>query len=152
MTNLGKKAGSTKTGGREKGTAKTGGRKRGTPNKATVEVRSLAQDYGPDALKELHRLSREAESEAARVSACNSILERAYGKAPTSAPIAIKLPKTKTAENVCEAISTVIQSVAAGEITPADASSLCGLLESQRRIIELTELETRIVVLEAREQ
>ena len=37
--------------------AKTGGRQKGTPNKATVEVRVLAQEYGPDALKELHRLS-----------------------------------------------------------------------------------------------
>jgi hypothetical protein len=132
--------------------SKTGGRQKGTPNKATVEVRSLAQDYGPDALKELHRLSREAESEAARVSACNAILERAYGKSPTSAPIVIDLPKTETAEDVCMAMSTVIHSVAVGEITPADASSLCGLLESQRKIIELTELEVRIAELEARGQ
>jgi hypothetical protein len=138
--------------GKKIGSAKTGGRKKGTPNKATVEVRSLAQDYGPDALKELHRLSREAASEAARVSACNAILERAYGKAPTSAPIVIDLPKTETAANVCEAMSKVIQSVAVGEITPADASSLCGLLESQRKIIELTELEVRIVAIEDRGQ
>ena len=138
--------------GKKKGCTKTGGRKKGTPNKATVEVRSIAQDYGPDALKELHRLSQEAESEAARVSACNAILERAYGKAPTSAPIVIDLPKTETAKDVCMAMSTVIQSVAAGKITPADASSLCGLLESQRRIIELTELEARIAAIEDREQ
>ena len=89
---------------------------------------------------------------AARVSACNAILERAYGKAPTNAPIVIDLPKTETAANVCEAMSKVIQSVAAGRITPADASSLCGLLESQRRIIELTELEVRIAAIEARGQ
>ena len=61
---------------------KTGGRQKGTPNKATVEVRALAQEYGPGALKELHRLSQEAQSEAARVSACNAILERAYGRLP----------------------------------------------------------------------
>ena len=140
------------TPGKKKGCTKTGGRKRGTPNKATVEVRTLAQDYGPDAIEELHRLSREAASEAARVSACNAILERAYGKAPTSAPIVIDLPKTETAANVSEAMSKVIQSVAAGRITPADASSLCGLLESQRRIIELTELEGRIAAIEARGQ
>ena len=138
--------------GKKKGCTKTGGRQKGTPNKATVEVRTLAQDYGPDAIEELHRLSREAGSEAARVSACNAILERAYGKAPTSAPIVIDLPKTETAEDVCEAMSKVVQSVAAGEITPADASSLCGLLESQRRIIELTELEVRIAAIEARGQ
>lgn len=68
--------------GRKPGTPKTGGRKKGTPNKATSEVKALAQQYAPAALKELARLSREAESEQARVAACREILDRAYGKAP----------------------------------------------------------------------
>lgn len=61
--------------------AKTGGRKRGTPNKATAEVRDLAREYAPAALKELARLMKNAESEAARVSAIKEILDRGYGKA-----------------------------------------------------------------------
>ncbi len=68
--------------GRKPGTPKTGGRKKGTPNKATADVKALAQQYAPAALKELARLSSEAESEQARVSACREILDRAYGKAP----------------------------------------------------------------------
>jgi hypothetical protein len=61
---------------------KTGGRKMGTPNKATREVKDLAQQYAPDAIKELARLSREAENESARVSAIKELLDRAYGKSP----------------------------------------------------------------------
>jgi hypothetical protein len=57
------------------------GRKKGTPNKVTAEIKVLAHKYGPDALKELARLARSAESEAARVAACREILDRAYGKA-----------------------------------------------------------------------
>lgn len=68
--------------GRKPGTPKTGGRKKGTPNKATADVKALARQYAPAALKELARLSIEAESEQARVSACREILDRAYGKAP----------------------------------------------------------------------
>lgn len=59
---------------------KTGGRTAGTPNKATGEIKALARTYAPDALKELARLATKAESEQARVSAANAILDRAYGK------------------------------------------------------------------------
>ncbi len=129
---------------------KTGGRQKGTPNKATAEVRALAQEYGPDALKELHRLSNEAQSETARVSACNAILERAYGRSPASVPIEIDLPPIETAEDVSKAVAAIIQTTADGKISPAEAAALCGLLETQRRVIELTDLEIRIAVLEGK--
>ncbi len=130
---------------------KTGGRQKGTLNKATAEVRTLAQEYGPDALKELNRLSSEAQSEAARVSACNAILERAYGRSLASVPIEIDLPKTETMEDVSKAVSVVIQTTAEGKISPAEAATLCGLLETQRRVIELTDLEIRIAALEGKQ-
>jgi hypothetical protein len=63
-----------------------GGRKAGVPNKATVEVRILAQRNGPAAIKEAARLMKEAESETARLAAINMILDRAYGKAAHYAP------------------------------------------------------------------
>ncbi len=130
---------------------KTGGRQKGTPNKATAEVRVLAQEYGPDALQELHRLSQEGASEAARVSACNAILERAYGRSPAGVPIEIDIPKTDTAKDVSKAVSAIIQTTAEGKISPAEAATLCGLLETQRRAIELTDLEIRIAALEGKQ-
>lgn len=126
------------------------GRPKGSLNRATAEVRLLAQEYGPDALKELHRLSREAESEAARVSACNAILDRAYGKSPASVPIVIDIPKAETPAEVARAVAAVIRATAEGKISPADASNLCGLLETQRRAIETTELEQRLAALEGK--
>lgn len=56
------------------------GRPKGSPNKSTAEVKSLALKHAPAALKELARLASKAESEAARVAACNAILDRAMGK------------------------------------------------------------------------
>ncbi len=35
-----------------------GGRKKGTPNKATAEIKALAQDYGPEAIEKLAKLMR----------------------------------------------------------------------------------------------
>ena len=57
------------------------GRKPGVPNKATAELKHLARQYTPAALKELARLSTQAQSEQARVSAIKELLDRGYGKA-----------------------------------------------------------------------
>ncbi len=54
-----------------------GGRQKGSVNKATAEVRSLAQEHGPAAVQELARLSTQAENEGARIAACNALLDRA---------------------------------------------------------------------------
>lgn len=69
-----------------------GGRTAGTPNKATLEVKSLAQAYGAAAIKQAARLAGlvvedgatvgAARSEQARLTAIGLILDRAYGKAP----------------------------------------------------------------------
>lgn len=60
---------------------KTGGRKKGVPNKATADVKALAQKHGPEAIAEAVRIMKESESDPARMAAINCILDRAYGKA-----------------------------------------------------------------------
>ena len=57
-----------------------GGRKVGTPNKATRELRELAQPYAPEALEVLAKIMRNGESEQARVAAANALLDRGHGK------------------------------------------------------------------------
>ena len=57
-----------------------GGRKVGTPNKATADIRALAQLHCADAMTELARLATRAESEAARVAAIKELFDRGFGK------------------------------------------------------------------------
>jgi hypothetical protein len=57
------------------------GRPPGALNKVTAEVKSLAQKHGPDAIKTLARLAKEADSDTAKIAACRELLDRAYGKA-----------------------------------------------------------------------
>ena len=83
------------------------GRKPGTPNKATAEIRALAQKYTPDAMKELARLAREAVSESARGAAIKEIFDRGYGRAVQSltggedgAPLIIKIVQFAAPEDV----------------------------------------------------
>ena len=128
---------------------KTGGRQKGSVNKVTAEVRALVQEHGPTAIAELARLATGAASDAARVSACNTILDRAYGKALPGRQIEIDLPDTSTVQGVTQAVAIVIQTAASGEITPAEAGDFCAILESQRKAIELSDIETRLARLEA---
>ena len=134
-------------GGSEPG-ERRGGRGKGTPNRATAEVRDLALEYGPAAVAELARLSTAAESETARIQACNGIIERAYGKALPGRSVVLNLPDTSTVEGVTKAVAAVVQAAALGEVTPAEASDFCSLLETQRRAIELSDIEARLARLE----
>jgi hypothetical protein len=65
---------------------KTGGRQAGTPNKATAEIKALAQVHGAAAVAELARISLKSKSDNARVAAIRELLDRAYGKAPQTLP------------------------------------------------------------------
>ena len=56
------------------------GRPKGSVNKATADIRAAAQAYTDDALATLAQIMKAGESEAARVAAANSILDRGFGK------------------------------------------------------------------------
>ncbi len=56
------------------------GRPKGALNKVTADVKQAAQQFTDDALNTLAKIMREGESEAARVAAANSILDRGHGK------------------------------------------------------------------------
>ncbi len=62
-----------------KGGSKTGGRKKGTPNKSTAQIKALAQNKGPAALKKLETLL-DSPDERVALAAANSLLDRGYGR------------------------------------------------------------------------
>ena len=57
-----------------------GGRQKGSVNKATADLKAAASVYTKDALQVLVKIATKGESEAARVAAANSILDRGHGK------------------------------------------------------------------------
>ena len=60
---------------------KTGGRQAGTPNKATASVKAVAGTYTTAALETLAEIMQDGTApHSARVSAANSLLDRAHGK------------------------------------------------------------------------
>lgn len=63
------------------------GRKKGTPNKATAEIKELAREHGPAAIKALAQLLMSADSDTARIAAAKELLDRGYGKATATQEI-----------------------------------------------------------------
>ena len=63
-----------------KGHPKAGGRKRGVPNKATAEIKALAQEHGPKMIKKLVALTG-SKDERTQIAAIRELLDRGYGRA-----------------------------------------------------------------------
>lgn len=66
---------------RPKGSEKTpgSGRKRGTPNKATAELKALAQEHTDEAMKRLVALAKDPKHPS-HFAAIKELLDRGYGK------------------------------------------------------------------------
>lgn len=126
---------------------KTGGRQTGSLNRATAEVRALASEYGEAAIEELARLASEAQSETARIAAIALLLKRGFGDS-NSVPVQITLPDTKSPEGIVAGVAAIVGAVSSGELTPEAGRDLAMLLETQRKAIELNDLDQRLRRLE----
>jgi len=72
------------------------GRPKGSLNKATATVKEAAQAFTNDALEVLAKIMKSGESEAARVAAANSILDRGHGKPKQSLDVEADVKATIT--------------------------------------------------------
>ncbi|QEK93993.1 hypothetical protein E2544_20140 [Achromobacter insolitus] len=68
--------------GKPKGLPKTGGRTKGTPNRATADIKALAQVHAVDAVATLAEIMKGDDyPPAARVAAARELMDRGFGKA-----------------------------------------------------------------------
>lgn len=67
------------TGGKKPGA----GRPKGVPNKATGEIKKIAQQYGLKAIKRLAKIIEDDNADVrAQIAAAKELLDRGYGKSP----------------------------------------------------------------------
>jgi hypothetical protein len=57
-----------------------GGRQKGVPNKATADIKALAQKHGAEAIDTLVSIMRNGDSDKARGTAARDLLDRGYGR------------------------------------------------------------------------
>lgn len=138
----------TTTAGRDQhGRFTTGnsGRPRGSRHKATEAVLALLEG-------QLAQLTQKAISAALEgdTGALRLCLDRLCPPR-RDIPVTFHLPQLKTAEDASAAAGSVVEAMADGTLTPAEAAHCMALVESFRRILETTELERRISALETKQ-
>jgi hypothetical protein len=136
---------SKKTGHRfEPGNKHGTGRPEGSRNKATIALQSLLDSEGEIITRKAIEMAKEGDATAMRL-----VLERLIP--PTrERRVNLALPKVTTAADITVAIGAVLEAVANGELAPSEGQALTGLLEAQRKSIEMVQLEHRVAQLERR--
>jgi hypothetical protein len=127
----------------EKGTSgNPAGRQRGSRNRAHRWLDSIGREAGHDVLEAVIVKARGGDMVAAGL-----ILSRIWPPR-RGRPIQVKLPPITTAADLPAALAAVVQAVAAGELTPEEASAIANMLEVQRRAVETAGLDARVTALE----
>ena len=65
------------------------------------------------------------------------------------APVTFDLPTMNSAADAAKAAGAVLNAVADGDLTPTEGAHIMALVETYRRTLETSDLETRIATLEA---
>jgi hypothetical protein len=79
--------------------------------------------------------------------ACREILSRAW-PVPKGRAIEFDFPVGSDASAIPQAIAKVLEATATGEIIPAEAQELVGVVEAYRKSLELADIEQRLAALE----
>ena len=126
------------------------GRKQGSRNKLTTETLSLAKG-GETPLALMVRVSQDTKADVLmRLNAARWAAPYFHPR-PQPEPrfVNLELPDPLDApESLLKAHATIMQSVASGDLALEDARELSSIIETHRRLVEITELETRIAKLE----
>jgi hypothetical protein len=118
------------------------GRPRGSRNKTTLMMEQLLEDHGEELLQKEIALAREGDRYARRF-----CLDRLF---PTSKerPIELDLPPVENFQHISTVLSSVLQAVATGQITPLEGIQVASLLHLHHDVLKHADVESRIQLLE----
>ena len=119
------------------------GRPKGARNRATLALEVLLEG-------EADRLARKAVEMALAgdTTALRLCLERIM-PARKDRPVTFALPKLEIAADAVKATAALVEAVARGDITPAEAAELSKLVEGFTRAVEVHDIQVRLERLEA---
>ena len=118
------------------------GRPAGSKNAALVALDALGTDAAQDLLQAVIEKAKDGDMQAARI-----ILDRAW-PIRKGRPISFVMPKVETAADTAKALGGVLEAVAGGLLSIEEGGGLAAILETQRKTLELTEIEERLTALE----
>ena len=120
------------------------GRPKGSRNKATIAIESLLKGQAEALTQTAVTKALEGDSIALRL-----CMDR-IAPPPKDAVVKFSMPTMSNALDAAEAAGSVLRAVSEGALTPTEATRVMGLIDSYRRTLELTEIEERLLALEAK--
>jgi hypothetical protein len=128
----------------EKGNTFGKGRPPGSRNKSTVVYDAI----GHDGIEDTIRMVKEKADKHGSLRAASILLARTWPRG-RGREVEIDLPTVETAADVVKAHAALVGLMAAGEVTPQEASAVSNVLDNQRKAIETCDHELRIQALES---
>ena len=118
------------------------GRPKGSRNKATIAIESLLQGQA-EALTQT-AISKALDGDSIALRLC---MDR-IAPPMKDKPVVFTLPKMQDAMDASQAAGSVLSAVSDGSLTPFEGTRVMALIDSYRRILELTDIEQRLHQLE----
>lgn len=116
----------------------------GTRNRATKAAEALLDGDAERLTRKAVEMALEGDTTALRL-----CMERIL-PARKDRPVAVALPPMERAGDVVAGHAALAEAVAAGELTPSEATDLARVLEGYGKALELNEIESRLQELEQR--
>ena len=118
------------------------GKKPGTRHKVTLLAEKLLDNEAEDVIRVCIELAKSGDSTAIKM-----ILDRVLPPRKDR-PVSLVLPQLENVEDATKAMKSITNAVIESEITPSEAQILSAVIENYRKVMETTELEKRLTVLE----
>ncbi len=121
-----------------------GGSRSGSRHKTTLAVEALLEGEAEGLTRKAIDLALAGDGPALRLCLDRIAPPRRDG------PVSFPLPPISTAADAVTASTSLLQAVAAGDVTPDEAGRVMALLTAHKALVEAGDLEARITALEAR--
>jgi len=122
------------------------GRPKGSRNKATMAIETLLDGEGEALARKAIEMALSGDTAALRL-CMDRILP-----ARKDRPIQFAMPRMETAADAVKASAALVDAVAAGDITPAEAGELSKLVDGFTKAVELHDIQRRLGKLEAAQE
>ena len=118
------------------------GRPAGSRNKAALALEQLLDGQAHAITTKCIAMALDGDSMAMRL-----IMER-VAPVRRGRPVRFNLPELNGPADLVRAIGGILQATAAGDLSPDEAATVAGVLETKRRAMETVDLEVRLAALE----